>query len=193
MTTPAPDRTAVEARLERLERDLRTEKRRNRWLLAAGGLAAVGCFLAWIVGNTATTAQAQGPKVIRANQFVLEDETGTTRAMLTVDKAGAGLFLSDENGKFRVHLIADKDRAGLILSDENDNPRVGLAMDKDGPRLCLDDQNGKCRAALHMTKDGPRFRLLDENEKHRVGLAVSKYGPGLVLSDESGKTIWSQP
>jgi len=94
MTTPISDRAAVEVRLERLERALLTEKRRNRWLLAAGGLAAVGCILAWVVGNTATTAQAQGSKVVRANEFILEDQNGKTRAMLASPKMGRGWHCS---------------------------------------------------------------------------------------------------
>jgi CheY-like chemotaxis protein len=40
-----------------------------------------------------------GPKVIRANQFVLEDDTGTTRAVLEVGKDGMpGLALLNKNG-----------------------------------------------------------------------------------------------
>ena len=98
MTSPRPDLAAVEARLERLERESLVGKRRNRWLLVAVGLAAVGCFLVWSLANTTTVAQAQGAKVIRANQFILEDETGKTRAMLTVDKNGPRMTMLDENG-----------------------------------------------------------------------------------------------
>jgi hypothetical protein len=38
------------------------------------------------------------PKVVRANQFVLADENGETRAELTVKNAGPELSLWDENG-----------------------------------------------------------------------------------------------
>jgi hypothetical protein len=38
-------------------------------------------------------------KVIRAKQFILEDEHGTPRAVLDVDKDGPGLGLKDETGK----------------------------------------------------------------------------------------------
>ena len=156
MTTPTPDRAVVEERLERLERALRTAKRRSRWLLAAGGLAAVGCFLAWVVGNTATTAQAHGPKVIRANQFILEDETGKTRAMLTVDKDGPRLCLDDQNGKCRATLHMAKDGPSLRLFDESDKPRVGLA---------ISDESGKVRAGLAVTKAGSGLVLSDESGK----------------------------
>ena len=93
----------TEERLEKLERELLAEKRRNRWLLAVVGLGVVGVALAWTLATTTATAQAQGantgPKVIRANQFILEDETGKTRARLGVDQDGPGLTLIDETGK----------------------------------------------------------------------------------------------
>src|SRR5512139_446038 len=126
MTTPTPDRAAVEERLERLERALLTEKRRNRWLLAVGGLAAAGCVLAWVVGNTTTTAQAQGSKVIRANEFILEDQNGKTRAMFALTKDGPWLALLDENEKHRVGLTVSKTGPGLALLDENGKFRVTL-------------------------------------------------------------------
>ena len=40
-----------------------------------------------------------GPKVIRANQFILEDETGNVRVGLIVGKNGPGLIVLDETGK----------------------------------------------------------------------------------------------
>ena len=53
--------------------------------------------------NTTPPAHAlgakAGPKVIRANAFILENETGKTRAELSVVKSGPGLVLMDETGK----------------------------------------------------------------------------------------------
>ena len=99
MTSPTPDLAAVEERLERLERELRVEKRRTRSLLVAVALAAVGVVFAWSLANTTATAQAQGPKVIRANQFVLDDEKGRPRVWLFVDRNGPRMAMLDENGK----------------------------------------------------------------------------------------------
>jgi hypothetical protein len=45
MISQTPDLGAVVDHLERLERELRREKRRNRWLLAAVGLGVVGLAL----------------------------------------------------------------------------------------------------------------------------------------------------
>jgi hypothetical protein len=165
----------TEERLEKLERELLAEKRRNRWLLAAVGLGLVGVALAWTLATITSTAQAQGanigPKVIRATQLILEDETGKPRAWLGVSKDGPMLTLVDENGK----------------------PRAMLSVRKDGPALLLDDETGKLRAALGVLKSGPGLEMLDENGKQRAVLSVSKDGPKLHLSDANGKVIWSQP
>jgi hypothetical protein len=86
MTSQTPELAAVVERLEKLERELFAEKRRNRWLLAAVGLGVVGVALVWTWATTTATARSQGantgPKVIRATQFI-EDKNGTPRAMLT--------------------------------------------------------------------------------------------------------------
>ena len=113
----------TEERLEKLERELRAEKRRNRWLLAAVGLGVVGVGLAWTLATTTATAQAQGantgPKVIRANKFILEDENGKVLAVLGVIEDETGLILIDENGKVRAGLSLFKGKSGLDLLDEN--------------------------------------------------------------------------
>ena len=103
MTPQTQDLAAVVERVERLEREWRRAKRRARWLLVAGGFAAVGLVLAYALANTTPTAQAQGAssglKEIRANRFILEDQNGKSRAELDVDKDGPGLALLDETGK----------------------------------------------------------------------------------------------
>ncbi|MCX5733131.1 MAG: hypothetical protein NTW68_02220 [candidate division NC10 bacterium] len=136
----------TEERLEKLERELFAEKRRNRWLLVAVGLGVVG-VLAWSLGTITPTAQAQGanigPKVIRATQFILEDENGKPRAGLSMSKDGPRLTLADETGRPRAWLGVSKVGPRLVLADETGNPRVGLGVDKAGPGLVLFDENGK--------------------------------------------------
>jgi len=166
MTSSTRDLATVEERLEKLERELRAERRCARWLLAAVGLA-----LAWTLANTTPTAQAQGAKVIRANEFILEDQHGKARVGLTVTPDGPVLFLLDEKGKLG----------------------IGLTVDRDGPSLILDDETGTFRAILDATKAGPGLALSDESSKVRAWLAVGTSGPGRFLLDENGRTIWSQP
>jgi len=103
MTSPTPELAAVEEHLENLERELRAERRCNRWLRGVVGLGVVGLVLVWTLATTTPTAQAQGastgPKVLRANQFVLDDEKGRPRVWLFVDKNGPRMTMLDESGK----------------------------------------------------------------------------------------------
>jgi hypothetical protein len=55
---------------------------------------------------------------IRANEFVLEDANGKTRARLTADKEGTGLILFDANGKPRAMLSVVNAGPGLSLYNE---------------------------------------------------------------------------
>jgi hypothetical protein len=187
----------TEERLEKLERELARANRRNRWLLASVVLAIVGLSLAWTWPKTIAIALAQGaeaaPKVIRANEFILEDVNRKPRAGLAVDKDGANLSLYDENGEPRASLGATKDGAKLSLYDENGKGGVMLGATKDGADLSLYDENRKPRAILSVPKDGARLSLYDENGKARGMLSVNKDGAGLSLYGPDGKTLWSAP
>src|SRR5512136_1018739 len=96
MASQTPDLAAVEERLERLERDLRAERRGNRWLLAAVALTVVGVVVA--------CATEIRPKVLRVNEFVVEDATGKTRIELVVSTEGPMLAMYDENRTTRLGL-----------------------------------------------------------------------------------------
>ena len=122
-------------------------------------------------------AQAQGandePKVIRANQFILEDDNGKTRAVLDVGKDGV---------------------PGFYLYDENATPRAMLGVTNYGAMLALCDKNGKTVASLAVSDDGTSLRLSDDNGKPRLRVDVGKDGvPGLTLFYANGVKIWSKP
>jgi len=127
--------------------------------------------------DTEATGQTQGlntePKVVRANQFVLEDANGKTRALLDVDKEGV---------------------PGLYLYDENATPRVMLGVGTYGSVLAMFDRNGKNRVSLAVSNDVSSLRLSDGNGKPRVRVTVGEDGvPGLELLYGDGVQIWSKP
>jgi hypothetical protein len=181
----------TEERLKKLERELCVEKRRTRWLLAAVVIGIVGVGLAWGLATSTPTVQAQGanigPKVIRATQFILEDENGKTRATLEVLKNGPGLFLYDGTDKPLVSLGLSKDGPALLLHDKTGKLRAGLSVLTTGPALLLHDETDKLRVALSVHKGGPALDLVDETGKSRVGLNVDKDGPRLDLYDENAR------
>jgi len=113
------------------------------------------------------------PKVIRANQFVLEDENGKTRAALDVAKDGVpGLYLYDDTGTPRIMLGVSKGGSVLALCDKNGKTIISLTVSNDGSSLRLSDDNGKTRAVLDMGNDGV---------------------PGLALLYANGVRMWSKP
>jgi len=127
--------------------------------------------------DTDTTAGAQGanngPKVIRANQFILEDDQGRARAVLDVAKDGV---------------------PGLYLYDDNATPRAMLGVTNHGPVLALCDQTGKTLASLAVSSDGSSLRLADDKGKLHLRVDVGKDGvPGLTLLYANGVKIWSKP
>ena len=174
----------IEERLEVLERELTVSRRRTRRLWISLWLAGVVCALILIFALNTGTAQAQGAgKVIRANQFIVEDESGKDRAWLIGFKDGSSLLLLDENGRGRAMLEVHKDGTGLRLSDENGKLRAALAINK-GKRVLNVYDEGKA---------GPGLYLSDETGKGRVMLDMNKDGPELKLYDANGKRIWQAP
>lgn len=123
------------------------------------------------------TAQAPGPtnepKVLRANQFILEDATGRTRAALDVGKDGT---------------------PGLYLYDETATPRAMLGVTNYGAMLALCDKTGRTVAALAVSDDGASLRLSDSQGRPRLKVDVGKDGvPELTLFYANGVKIWSKP
>jgi len=171
-----------EERLENVEYELtrvkRGVKRRNRQHLIAMLVVAGVAFLLALYPRT----WVQDPKdlfcarelilkVVRAQEFILEDEDGEVCATLGAGADGSALLLKDENGK----------------------PRVTLCASKDGPILRLYDENGNARATLGAFKDGSVLGLFDENEKASATLSLNKDGPILRLSGPNGKVSWQAP
>ncbi len=108
----------IEDRLEKLEKELSRAKGRNRWLLVSLCLG-IGLLAGVCWSGAASTQPARAAlKVVRANEFILEDENGKNRAQLGVDKNGSVLSLYGENGKKRAELGVVKAGAGLVLADE---------------------------------------------------------------------------
>jgi hypothetical protein len=201
--------------LEQLERELRVAQRRSRWGLVAVGLGIVGLALAGTVAYTAATAQAQGGKVLRANEFILEDRTGKPRGGLRVTESGPGLGLTSETGKLLALLSAGKDGALLTLNDEEGTPHliaeaktgggtlalrrgigkagVGLFAIKEGPALILFDEKGTTRGVFKAVGAGVALEMADETGRLRANTVVTQLGSQFALLDKNGNVTWSQP
>jgi len=129
--------TLLESRVDKIERDNRRLKLTvGALLLALAAVPLIGAVM-----------PEQVPELIRAKNFVVEDENGTIRAMLSAN----GIGYHDENGNPRTLLSAN----GIGYHDENGTLR--FFMDADG--IGHLDENGIFRAV--MGSDGIRYR--DEN------------------------------
>ncbi len=166
----------TDERLERLERELTLVKRNNQWLLAIVGTVVLILILARTFSWTENTAQAQGkgnkPKVVVANEFVLEDEMGRRRAVLEAHKGRALLAMMDENGKIRISLDALNSEPGLSLFGQEFDVRAMFVIQEKEPGLVLWDES-----------NNPRFVLVLDK----------KLGPMLKIMGEKGKPVWSAP
>lgn len=186
----------AEERLEMVEKELARVKRNNHYLMAFSGLVVLTLVLARVLAEGGTTAQAQGKpidrRVVRANEFILEDEKGEERAKLVIAKDGPQLALFDERGKLRAGMRVGKDMPQLALFDVNGKLRAMLAVGDEGrPQLVMSDEKGRLRTGIGETANGPMLFMADENGRTRADMSVFKDGPGLALSDEKGRTLWS--
>lgn len=179
---PVVDPQGFVMRLERLE----NQNRRLR--LAVAGLFVL---LAWVMVaafRPAGAEQAAGARTVVANEFLLKDPQGRTRARLGFTTRGApGLDLYDANGTLRaavVDLFPDAQPA-VYLWDANGALRAGL----DGsPMLALYDARRAVRADLALGDAGsPVLDLYDANRALRAYLILGADGsPELNLTDPAG-------
>ena len=200
----------TDERMEKMEGQLARVRWFNRCLIACIVLSLGVWFILKTFGPESAWAQSDA-KVLRANNFVLEDMNGKPRASLVVGEDGPSLLLIDENGKPRAMLAVLKDGPMLSLLDENGKPRVALAVFKEGPKMVMLDENSKARTIQKVDEAGPDMEVCDESGKPRVALMVVKNDPmlslldkngnhramlgaqGLIMFDENGKPIWSAP
>jgi hypothetical protein len=133
-------RDSLEQRVERLER----QNRRFRWFLLTLPV------LALVLGAEVQKAVWKGKTVV-AEEFILADADGKTRALLNLQKDGPHFFLLDNDGKVRVNLAAD--------SEGN------------CPALFLINAEGKSLATLRRLQDGSPVLALFANDEKPVLIA----------------------
>ncbi|MDO9541008.1 MAG: hypothetical protein Q7J98_01625 [Kiritimatiellia bacterium] len=153
----------VEQELKETKAGLTAAKRRNHWMLGGVAILVLGCL---------TMAATPGDnRIIRANQFFLEDANGKPRVMMSVEEDGPRLSMMGANGKTRASMY--------LLDDE--------------PWLAMYDANGRTRAIMSVTEDGPGLDMFGATRKTRASMWVNKeVGPGMIM-DKNGKPIWKAP
>lgn len=108
----------TDERIEKMEGQLARMRWFNRCLIACIVLSFGAWFILKSFGPETVWAQP-GVKEIRATCFILLDENGKGRAVLSVLNDVPGLWLYDENGKVRASMAVGKAGPDLRLFDEN--------------------------------------------------------------------------
>lgn len=148
-----------EERLGNLERELTRAQRNNRRMIIVGmGMALGALALLVVFGSPVSVARAQeeaaDKTIIRAHEFVLVDEQGETRAILSTIRDTAKLILFDEKGKRRAVLSADKAASRLeLFSWKGGWPRATLYVVEPWAELVLSDAQKENKAILYSSTD----------------------------------------
>ena len=166
-----------------------------------------------------TPVQAGSSNLITAGELRLVDNTGRTRALLSLLRGKPRLIMTDDNGEFRIELglgpdgeptlwLRDRDgksrgrlslsvvgSPGLEFMDRRGRSRCTLGLDEQGdPSLFMRDAEGRERLALWQEKEELGLALADPKGHPRAGLAL-KDGekPSLALYNSQGQVLWYAP
>ena len=179
---------SIEERVERLEKQ-------NKRLKLALGLLAV--LLAVGVTMVTTRQEAIFGETVKAQQFLLTDKGGKTRASLDVTIDGEPyLNLYDKAGKRRFAVgVLKSGEPSLGFLDKNGKRRVAIGIRTAGePILRLSDKEGKSRVAISIRKSGDAsLQFLDTKKRVRVQMGtIAGRGGFITLVDALGKPKWGK-
>jgi hypothetical protein len=163
MTASVPNLDSVLARLDRLER----QNRRLRWAIAAAVLLAGGLLALAAWRPAPLQAEPSQSRALEADKFTLRDEHGTTRAGLSIGKAGPMLIFYDERGK----------------------ARGGFGLSREGTAVRFLDNSGRAVAGLSVERGGVAVGYLDEQGQVHAGSDAIKNVVGFALSDQAPKGL----
>jgi hypothetical protein len=154
MSQQTPDMSLIIQRLNKLEKQ-------SRRLSVA--LALVGVFAACLIFPGARFHRG---RTVTARRIVLQDEAGTTRAILGMRSAGPGLTLYDENGE-NIEALLTVLHTGPVLSlyDANGTTRVLLGVTPKGATLAFNGPKGKLRAEIGLLSNTPNITFFDSKGK----------------------------
>lgn len=176
-------------RLDELERDNRRLRRYTTVMLVVMAMVlGLGAALIWY---SVRSGLPGSPNTVSARQFVLRDNTGTTRGAWGLGDDGAvRLVLNDGEGRQRVRLSLLKDgSAGLSFADSADRKLAVFGLLPDyTTNLALTDPAGIPRAVLGVSPNGSsNLVFADRSGSTRAGLGVDSRGMGtFTLTEREG-------
>ena len=168
-------------------------------------LKKVGIASLIVAAAVIAMGQASTKKVIEANEFVLKDTNGETRAWLGMAQTVAQLVIyGPENNKGGFMIIGSGPNGPIIsLADGKANQRVNLDLQPGGdPRLIFRDESGSSTA--YLAGGGPYLSLSDgegfQTTIGRTDLLTPRTGEShktsaasVVLLGKDRTVLWSAP
>ena len=143
-----------------LERLVQLERSNRRW--RRGALLTVGAAIAALVALAWSPIQAQGPRTVSAQRFVLVSPgPQAAGAALEFNPRGPELVLVGLDER-RLRIGLDQTGPGLELLDEGGTKRASLGFSDAEPTIVLYDGGLRVRAVVSIAEDRPTVVLLDE-------------------------------
>ncbi len=180
--------SAVDARLERLEAQVRGLKR-LLLIALAGVVAAIGAGAASAAQKSLTFADAQGHTRVKvdAGGFQMFDAAGHRRILLGFNQdSKPSFYLQDPRGNYVLGAyISDKDQPVIRIADSHNAGRAyfGLTADQHQPRIEFDDAQNNERLYVGLTDQSTGLiRTYTSGGKDQTSLEEDK----IWITDGSG-------
>jgi hypothetical protein len=165
------------------DRVLALEQANRRMLYA---IAILGLVLVAFMG--ASTRFGRPSSRLRAEQFVLSDATGQTRATLSLIDGQPALTLLDDDGRQQVQLAARADRSAALDFRDGDQMRMVIASSSRGASVQMIDHENELSAALYSWSSGPSGLAFNRG-LGGLRLAVEPDGGSQIgFADRKGQT-----
>ena len=132
-------------------------------------------------------------RVVEADAFVLKDESGMQRAVLSMDKEEPSLRLYDAHGRARVDLRLEKDEPSLHLDAGPATSRLGVKLAEDGLSFVFSGPKPFAETILRLGEGGLELQFDDYNLNLEASVKVNLDSTGLAVHDTEGRLLCSIP
>lgn len=172
-----------ESSLEALANRVANLEMQNRRLKKAG----IASFI--VAAAVIAMGQAPAKKVIEANEFVLQDASGKTRARLSMEMKDKPALTFFRDQTTPAASLAGGDEPFLLLTRAGTTEQVQLGANKEFVGLAIYEK--EISAGLSVQNGVPGLDLFYENGKPHVTLTASSADSYLTMFDPDSKTSLS--